>query len=54
MFVYVLTLSPVVVLDQDHVKNMGVENVSYVVGSVMEHYEKLQRYDMKEDFIVRL
>lgn len=32
---------------------MSVENATYKVGDVMEHYEDLDRYDMGDRYTVR-
>ena len=42
-----------VVMDHDEAGNMGVENATFRVGSVMERYEKLERYDQSMVYTVR-
>ena len=43
-----------VIIDRDQSANEGVENATYKVGNVVEHYEDLDRYDMGERYTVRL
>ena len=42
-----------VILDRDESKNMGVENATYKVGDLTEHYELLQLYNTGEQYTVR-
>ena len=42
-----------VVFDRDQGKNMGVENSTFKVAGIDEHYEKLERYDKGVVYTVR-
>jgi len=42
-----------VIIDRDQSANEGVENATFKVGDVMEHYEDLDRYDTGDRYTVR-
>lgn len=44
---------PAVVIDRDQSKNEGVENSTFKVGDVEEHYEYLERYDTGDLYTLR-